>query len=279
MNYGKYIGKGMEILIEKLGIDAGGTFLKLAFEENGRLHTKFFLTDKIEEAITWINLLAPNAKKMVTGGLTDKIEKLIAEVTSISEFEATSKGASFLLNTEYKKSLDRHIVVSIGTGTSILLTESNHTCRLLGTGIGGGTFTGLGMIITGESQYENLIEMASSGNRHMVDFIVSDIYKQGLASLHGDLTASNFGKVTSRSNVSNNDSMASLVNMIAETICLLVSNAAAKHQIKEVIFVGGGISKNDPLKKAIHKYQNLLGLDTYFLASGQYAGAIGALYS
>ncbi|MGE8203951.1 type II pantothenate kinase [Heyndrickxia sp. NPDC080065] len=270
--------KGMGRLVDKLGIDAGGTFFKIAYEENQRLHTKSFLTKKMKDAITWINLLAPNAKKNVTGGKAGEIQSLLSGATSISEFDATSKGTSFLLNKEHNKTIERYLIVSVGTGTSILLIEDNQPSRLLGTGLGGGTFLGLGGIISGENDYDKLIDMANAGDRLSIDLVVSDIYTQGLSAIGNDLTAANFGKVTTKINYNKQDAMAALVNMIAETLCLLVSNAATQHQIQNVVYVGGALARNTPLKQAIHKYQKMLGLETLFLTSGQYAGAIGALY-
>ncbi|GIN84573.1 type II pantothenate kinase [Heyndrickxia sporothermodurans] len=264
--------------IKKIGIDAGGTFLKIAFEKNNRLHTKRYPISKMDEVCNWLNMLAPDARKIITGGKVQEISRIFNNITTISEFEATSRGTSILLKNEHKIDLNQFIIVSIGTGTSIIKTDNHQVSRLLGTGIGGGTFTGLGLLLTKEYNYEKRIEMGSLGNRHSVDLVVSDIYSNGHTAIAGDLTAANFGKISNHQAINKNDAMAALINMIAETICLLVSSEATKHNIEDIVYVGGTLNHNDLLKKAIVNYQSMLGLETIFLTEGQFAGALGALY-
>jgi type II pantothenate kinase len=266
-------------MINKIGIDAGGTFIKIAYEENSRLHQKSFLSKNLKETSNWINMLFLNSEKIIAGGKAELLQNHLMNVSDIvSEFDASCSGVKYLLQKEFHKNLKKYIIVSIGTGTSIFLVENNQHSRIIGSGIGGGTFLGLGSLITGTNDYAGLVEMAKTGNRTSIDLMVADIYYSSKPPISGDLTAANFAKGNQILETKQEDVIDSLVNMIAETLCLLVSQAAINKQIQDIVCIGGALTGNAPLKTALTKNFQLLGLDSYFPISGQFAGAIGALY-
>ena len=63
--------------------------------------------------------------------------------------------------------------------------------------IGGGTLIGLSNLLTGEKDFDKIIEMASRGSNSNVDMLIKDIYGQNspFKELQGDLLASSFAKV------------------------------------------------------------------------------------
>ncbi|MBW7454142.1 type II pantothenate kinase, partial [Paenibacillus sepulcri] len=80
-----------------IGIDAGGTLIKVAWMKNGSPEFKKFPVARMEVAAAWINELG-NARICMTGGkaalLQSKINQKAAEMV---EFEATCSGVRFLL--------------------------------------------------------------------------------------------------------------------------------------------------------------------------------------
>jgi len=90
------------------------------------------------------------------------------------------------------------ILVSIGSGVSVIRVNAFQSYeRVAGTMIGGGTLIGLSNLLTGEKDFDKIIEMASRGSNSNVDMLIKDIYGQNspFKELQGDLLASSFAKV------------------------------------------------------------------------------------
>ena len=71
--------------------------------------------------------------------------------------------------------------------------------RVSGTNIGGGTFWGLCRLLTGVTNFDEMLELSSRGDSANVDMLVGDIYGRdyGTIGLSADTIASSFGKVVS----------------------------------------------------------------------------------
>lgn len=264
-------------MVQKVGVDAGGSLVKIAYKESSRFHYKIYPIEEFDKVINWLNIFNSDTIIHLTGGKSHLIkEKISQESVLIDEFEAMTMGAKILLD-ESKKSLDTSfILASIGTGTSIYYVQNGNYERLLGIGIGGGTFIGLGSIISGTTSFHKLVELAAQGHKDKVDLLVKDIYAPGPAPLLGELTAANFGKAH-RNYTNKSDQLASLVQLISETIILLISQAAANKQTNTVVLAGSTLDGNAPLKAAFSSFQNMLGMNLIFLENGSFAGARGAL--
>lgn len=258
------------------GIDAGGSLIKMVYQENGRMHFKKFPINDQDSAISWLKLSVPSLKVSVTGGKSSVIQKkFFPESMIIPEFQATYEGTRFLLKAENKDIGEDYLIVNIGTGTSWHVVKGERVERILGSGIGGGTFIGLGSLLTKVRGYHQLTCLSEEGNKGNVDMLVEDIYESSESPINGQLTAANFAKGI-RMNPSERDKMASLANMIAETIVLLTSQAATIHQVKSAAFIGSATVGNHPLKQALEFYMNMVGVTPVFLDKGEYCGAIGA---
>jgi type II pantothenate kinase len=262
----------------KIGIDAGGSLLKLAFEEHGRIHYKSYSIDDLHSSLNWLKMTAADVPMALTGGKAQYLKKeFIPTARIVPEFESCGIGASFLMKQDglfYKSFL----LINIGTGTSIFLKKDGNFTRLSGSGIGGGTFMGLGRLLTGESDFAKLVSLAECGNAESADLLVKDIYAPFDVPIEGSLTASNFGKIKD-DQVSKEDKAASLTNMIAETIVLLSYQAAVQHQIDCIIYIGSTLRQNAPLKDHLEKYTAMLGKNPVFIQNGEFCGAAGALLS
>ena len=113
----------------------------------------------------------------------------------------------------------------MGTGTSFVEVKDGIPRHLGGIGIGGGTIMGLSKIMLNTSDAEKIRELASGGEVGNIDLRIGDISKKPLPGLDLQITASNFGKASSRANCE--DKAAGIVHMVIETICqaaVLIAN-------------------------------------------------------
>jgi type II pantothenate kinase len=70
-----------------------------------------------------------------------------------------------------------YLVVNVGSGVSILKVSSiGKFERVSGTSLGGGTYWGLCRLLTKCATYEEVLDLAESGNAGVVDMLVKDIY-------------------------------------------------------------------------------------------------------
>ncbi|XP_065317770.1 4'-phosphopantetheine phosphatase-like isoform X2 [Gordionus sp. m RMFG-2023] len=90
-----------------------------------------------------------------------------------------------------------YLLVNIGSGVSILKVESETKyTRIGGTSMGGGTFWGLGSLLTQAKGFDELLSLAERGDHRNVDMLVKDIYggDYNAHNLPANLIASSFGK-------------------------------------------------------------------------------------
>ncbi|WP_068673635.1 type II pantothenate kinase [Oceanobacillus sp. Castelsardo] len=267
-------------MTNKIGIDAGGSLIKIAYEEQGKFHVKTYGNDESKNLIQWLTLLNPNASLYITGGKSTSIkEQTMQQCVYIEEFEAVTRGARFLVKREIPSFQDDFILVSLGTGTSIFHVTEEASHRLLGSGIGGGTLMGLGSIITGRRDYQHLVSLAEKGSSQKSDLLVRDIYAPDEPPIPGDLTAANFGKAHFNMQARAEDHIAALIRLIGETIISLASQAARILGVEKIVFVGSTLNGNKPLKEVLSGFQSMMQYEPIFLEKGSYAGAIGTLIS
>ncbi|MEW9050173.1 MAG: type II pantothenate kinase [Neobacillus sp.] len=261
--------------MKKAGIDAGGSLIKVVYEEQERMHYKKYQINELDQVMSWLKMISPD-QIALTGGKAEYIkQQYFPYAVVVPEFQATCEGALFFLKVKRENPF---LLVNIGTGTSWHVIKGKHYERLLGSGIGGGTFTGLGSLLTTTSDYFKLTELAEKGDKGNVDLLVNDIYESSDTPINGELTAANFAK-GKKVEQSEADRMASLSNMIAETITLLTLQTASLHLIKDIVMIGSTLTGNPALKKGLRFYLNMVGLSVEFLANGEYCGAMGAFRS
>ncbi|WP_053366362.1 type II pantothenate kinase [Bacillus sp. FJAT-27245] len=259
----------------RIGIDAGGTLLKVAFEESERIKYRKAGYKEAKELLNWLKLLAPEASPSVTGGRAAWVkEHFFPNARLFPEFNAICTGADILRQKEDNSSVGQFILVNIGTGTSIFLAGQGKCDRIGGSGLGGGTLTGLGSLLSGTDDFTELVGMAAAGSRLSADLLVKDIYGDGDEPLNGNMTAANFAK---GKGAGKEDLAAALINMIAETIILLASQSAMASKVDTVVYAGSTLAGNAPLKDALSAYTEAFGLKPVFLQNGEYCGALGAL--
>lgn len=179
------------------------------------------------------------------------------------------------------------LLVNVGSGCSVLLVRGPRDYeRVDGSAVGGGTFWGLGSLLTGQREFDDVLREATEGNSQTVDMLVRDIYgeKQAEASgLDATLTASCFGKaarlVEGPAAVSKSDMAASLLQMIAYNLAQIACLNARLHNVKNIVFAGFFLRGQRATMKTISEAVGFWGrqrLNALFLRHEGYLGCIGA---
>lgn len=264
-----------------VGIDAGGSLIKVVIEENHQFHYKKYPISELSETISWLSMMAQEAEVYLTGGKAEYIrEHYFPNAKVVQEFEASSLGAAFLMKQSKKEIKEgRYLLVNIGTGTSWSVIDGNHNERVLGSGIGGGTLMGLSKLMMNKTNYQEIVSLAEKGKKANVDLLVGDIYLSNLTPIDADLTASNFAKAATMDTYTEHDLSASIINMMAETIVLLSKQTAAIYQLKNVVFIGSSLINNSALRTGLDEFSKMVGLTATFLPEGEFSGAIGSILS
>lgn len=265
-----------------IGIDAGGTLTKLAYvNEQNELEFKIFPSNDFSQVKNWLEHHPDIEEIGLTGGRTKQLLEVLNTMKSIQylvEFEATFKGVQYLLKKD-GYNIENSIITNIGTGTSIHYMEGQSHTRVGGTGIGGGTLTGLSTIMTGVSDFEEITSMASEGSRELIDLFVKDIFQGMEPPIEGHLTASNFGKVNILKDTKHeaNDLLATIQALVGEVITTLSIQFAEQKKAEHIIYIGSTLINNEHLKKVIANYTILKKHQPIFLKNCGFTGAIGAL--
>ncbi|CAD6204297.1 GSCOCG00009904001-RA-CDS [Cotesia congregata] len=303
---------------EESNNESNSELITYKLQKGSRLHFVKFETRHIENCLDFVKDNLVNAERFqgksikVTGGgafkYTNSIQsKLGLQVDKEDEISCLIKGCNFLLknipcesfeferhgNPEYKfekagPNIFPYLLVNIGSGVSILKVQSEEEFeRVGGTATGGGTFWGLGSLLTKAKGFDELLELAERGDHRNVDMLVKDIYGGDYSSqgLSGDLIASSFGKTMSCNaipglkNFAEADIARSLLFMISNDIGQIASLYASIHNMDKVYF-GGYFLRNHPL--SMHtisfgiKYWSNGKVKPLFLRHEGYLGAIGA---
>lgn len=265
----------------RLGVDVGGTLAKLAISRGeGRVDYRLVPANGIERLALEVERLEPDRVGLTGGGANLLSRSLSLDTTAVSEFDAWGAGSWALLAGQGLATGGRHLLVSLGTGTSIMLADGARVTRVGGTALGGGTLMGLGAMLTGAADFEALVALAAAGDRRRVDLLVSDIYREGELPLPGDLTASSFAKLADparRAPASAPDLAHALVGLVAENVGLLCATLAHVAGVKRIVFGGTTLRANPALAEILTRVCTRLACEAVFLRDGEFAGALGAL--
>ncbi len=226
-----------------VGIDIGGSTTKIAGFDKGEMlkpvqistsnavasvfgaFGKFLYDNKLDlKDIEQVNL---------TGVGSSCVDQAIYGLPtySVDEFTANGVGGGYFVDGK-----DEFMVISMGTGTSFVGVKNGVPRHLGGIGIGGGTINGLSKYLLGTNDIDRVIEMAEQGDIRRIDLRVGDISVNPLPGLNLDITASNFGKSSSRA--TSEDKAAGIVHMVVEDICQTAALIARGTNIKKFVLIG-----------------------------------------
>ncbi|KAL5701515.1 pantothenate kinase [Ranunculus cassubicifolius] len=182
-----------------------------------------------------------------------------------------------------------YLLVNIGSGVSVIKVDGvGKYERVGGTSIGGGTFCGLGRLLTKCKSFDELLEASRGGDNKNVDMLVGDIYGRDYAKigLSASTTASSFGKVISESKDLDDyrpeDISLSLLRMISYHIGQLAHSKACEYGLKRIFFGGffirGHAYTMDTISLAV-QYWSKGNIEAMFLRHEGFLGALGVLMS
>ncbi|MBS5335471.1 MAG: type II pantothenate kinase [Clostridiales bacterium] len=230
-----------------VGIDIGGSTTKIAgFREGKMLIPVQISADSAVASLfgAFGKFLYDNNLQLtdigqvnLTGVGSSEIKQNIYGVPTyrVDEFSANGVGGGYFAGNKKE-----FMVVSMGTGTSFVEVRNNVPRHIGGIGIGGGTITGLSKLMLNTNDVDKIQELASGGKVGNIDLRIGDISKNPLPGLDLEITASNFGKASSRANCE--DKAAGIVHMVIETICqtaVLISNGT---DIRDFVLIGNLIN-------------------------------------
>ena len=263
------------------GIDIGGSTTKIAgFRDGRRLQPvqisannaiaslfgafgKFLYDNHLNlEDISQVNLTGVGSS-----GVNQSIYGL--PTFKVDEFTANGVGGGY-----FAQGAEEFMVVSMGTGTSFVRVKEGIPGHLGGIGIGGGTIVGLSKLMLNTNDIDKIQEMAAEGNVGKIDLRIGDISKEPLPGLDLDITASNFGKSSSRA--MDEDKAAGIVHMVLESICQTAVLISQGMDLKDFVLIGS--LTNFPEIEGICRLIKTMYPDVNFIVpeDGEFATAIGA---
>ena len=267
-----------------IGIDVGGSTTKIVgFDQSNHLIAPLFV--KANDPITSIYgafgkftyenkiSLSDIERIMVTGVGSSYISNLLYGLPCehVSEFEALGIGGLYL------SGLEKAVVVSMGTGTAIVKAEINAPTEYLGgTGVGGGTLTGLARQMLGVNDVETIVELAEQGDISHIDLRVSDITNQDIPGMSSDLTAANFGNLSDLA--TKGDLALGLINMIFESVAMLSLFASRDKKISTIVLTGN-MTTIPQAKTVFGSLKDTFTVNYLIPQNSQYATVIGAALS
>lgn len=262
-----------------IGIDIGGSTTKIVGFHNGKIFGPNIVkaTDPIASVygafgkfMSENDLELKNIDKvMVTGAGSSYIkEKLYGIPTGkVDEFKATGMGGLYL------SGLKRSIVVSMGTGTALVMADEADVKHIGGTGVGGGTLIGLSNRMLNVRNFNDLIETAKDGDLSNIDLTIGDITSDLLEGLPPDSTASNFGKISDLATKA--DVALGIINLVFQTIGMIAVFATRINATSDVVLTGN--LANVPQAHIIfQRLGKLFAVNFHIPSNAEYATASGA---
>lgn len=139
-----------------------------------------------------------------------------------------------------------YLLVNVGSGVSMIKVDGDGKFqRVSGTNVGGGTFWGLGRLLTNCTSFDEILELSQRGDNSAVDMLVGDIYgglDYSKIGLSASTIASSFGKATSGSrdlsSYKREDIALSLLRMISYNIAHIAYLNALQYGLKRIFFGG-----------------------------------------
>ena len=206
---------------------------------------------------------------MLTGVGAAYIEENIygLPTTKAEEFVADGLGA------KYESKLDRMIVVSMGTGTSLVKCDGEDISHIGGIGIGGGTLTGLSRLLLKTDDIKSIIDLAIEGDISHINLLIGDISAKPLPGLPMSATASLFSNA--KANASREDIAVGLIHMVLQAIGSASILSSLGSGIKDFVMIGN-LSLLPQCKEVYSAMEKLYGVHFIIPKYSEFCTAIGA---
>ncbi len=264
-----------------LGIDIGGSSTKVVgLREDGSVLG--MLRVKAEDPLTSLygalgNFLATHALTLadirhiaLTGVGASYVDGDIYGVRTVKveEFPAVGAGGLALSGREHA------VVVSMGTGTSLLWAEVGKPVRhIIGSGIGGGTLSGLSELITGIHQYAMIRKLCPDGDLSHIDLTIGDMSRGRVGTLPSEATAANFANLAE--DATSADKLRGLVNLVLQAIGTM-SVLATKTCGTDTVVLTGALTMLPPARETFDLFTKLYDVEFIIPENATFATALGA---
>ncbi|XVF50319.1 hypothetical protein PTKIN_Ptkin04bG0087400 [Pterospermum kingtungense] len=253
-----------------------------------------------------------NAVIKATGGGAYKFTDLFKERLGVSidkedEMDCLVAGANFLLKAIRHEAFTHveghkefvqidhndlfpYLLVNIGSGVSMIKVDGDGKFqRVSGTNVGGGTYLGLGRLLTKCNSFDELLELSQKGDNRTIDMLVGDIYgglDYSKIGLSASTIASSFGKAISDKKELEDyrpeDISLSLLRMISYNIGQISYLNALRFGLKRIFFGGffirGHAYTMDTISFAV-QFWSQGEAQAMFLRHEGFLGALGAFMS
>ncbi|MBQ4367507.1 MAG: type II pantothenate kinase [Muribaculaceae bacterium] len=263
-----------------IGIDVGGSTTKIVGLQGSTIHSPLFITaaDPITSLFgafgkyIYDNGIALDDVKqvMLTGVGSGSVATPIygLPTTKVDEFRADGLGA------QHESGLDQLVVVSMGTGTTLVKVDGKDISHVGGIGMGGGTLQGLSRLLLGTTSIDEVVALASEGDISHINLRIGDITQNKLEGLPEHATASIFGKAVNTA-ASRADIALGLICMVLETI----GSAAVLSQInggcRDFVLIGN-MTRLPQCQLVFPVISELYGVRFHIPAHAEYCTALGA---
>ena len=262
-----------------IGIDVGGSTTKIVGISEEGVQKPLF----VRAADPVASLFGALGKYTYDNGIPlDAIEKIVLTGVGSAYIRQplygipTAKADEFLadgLGATYHTELPETIVVSMGTGTSLVRVSKDGIQHIGGIGIGGGTIMGLSNLLLKTSDIREVIELAQRGNLSNIDLQIQDITTAPLEGLPLDATASNFGKV--RGAVSLEDTALGILNMVLQCIGKSAILSALNTPIRDFVLIGN-LTRLPQCGEVFPILEKMFGVRFLIPTYAEYRTAVGA---
>jgi len=191
----------------------------------------------------------------------------------------TAKAEEFIadgLGARYEMDIDRMMVVSMGTGTSIVKCDGESIRHIGGIGIGGGTLQGLARLLLSTDDIKQVAALAANGDISRINVLISDISTTPLSGLPMNAIASLFGNA--KANAAPEDIALGLIWMVLQSICSASILSSLGSGIKEFVMIGQ-LTLLPQCKLVFPATEQLYGVKFHIPENSEYCTAIGAALS
>ena len=263
-----------------IGIDVGGSTTKIVGLDDGQIKSPMFIT--ATDPIT--SLFGAFGKYVFDNGISlSNIEHVMLTGVGSSSVDTpiyglpTSKADEFLadgLGARFDSGLDRLMVVSMGTGTTLVKVDNGDISHVGGISMGGGTLRGLSALLLKTSNIAEVVDMAARGDISKINLQIKDITTGKLEGLPMHATASLFGKVAN-SKADESDIAKGIVCMVLETIGSCAVLSALNSGMRDFVLIGN-LTRLPDCKVIFPIMEDLYNVRFHIPAHAEFCTALGA---
>lgn len=263
-----------------LGVDIGGSTTKIVglYEDGTIISTLRVKSPKklsafcrtLKKYMCTNNLTPKDIKKFVVTGMGAALIKediLGIPTEKVGEFSAIGYGGLKL------SGLKEALVVSMGTGTAFVYANEKEIRHVGGSGVGGGTLSGLCDKLLGVHSFAGIKRLSAKGELGKVDLTIGEMSIDEMPELSANITAANFGSIKEGANDA--DICAGMINMILQTIGTMCIFSSRAEKVENVVLVGA-LTTLPQAPRNFELFSKLYGVNFIIADNATFAPAIGA---